>query len=101
MRKSTNKQPCTNVPIYCSLCPPAASGQLHNIWKYNTLFHLITEHSTDDGMLPAIPGELLMNSFISKAEESAMGIEEDITKDWRMENAMPASDISEETRKEL
>ena len=62
-----------------------------SIWKYNALYHLITEHSNDD-MVPKIPGELLVNFFMHKKEENALGVREDSTKKWRKENNIPDSD---------
>ena len=75
--------PCTNVPIHCPLCPTAISGDPQTIWKYNALYHLISEHST--GGPPLIPGELLVQIFITKEEERALGIQERATINWRKE----------------
>jgi len=52
---------------------------------------LITEHS-NSGILPEIPGELLVKLFIHKKEEQALGIGEDFTYGWRRENLIPDSD---------
>ena len=41
------------------------SGNQQTIWKYNALYHLIAEHS-NGGILPEIPGELLVKMFIHK-----------------------------------
>ena len=71
--------PCTYVPIHCPLCPTSVSGNQQTIWKYNALYHLITEHS-NNGILPEIPGELLV------------GIGEEYTHGWRRENLIPDSD---------
>ena len=49
------------------------SGDQQTIWKYNALYHLIAEHS-NGGILPEIPGELLVKMFIHKKEEQALGI---------------------------
>ena len=43
-----------------------------------SLYHLISEHS-DNGSIAEIPGELLMRMFIHKAEEEALGIDQDST----------------------
>jgi hypothetical protein len=88
---SSSTMPCTNVPIHCPLCPTSVSGNQQTIWKYNALYHLITEHS-NSGILPEIPGELLVKMFIHKKEEQALGIEEDFTYGWRRENLIPDSD---------
>ena len=62
---SSNNMPCTNVPIHCPLCLPSFSGNPQTIWRYNTLYHLISEHS-NNGVIPEIPGELLVKKFIQK-----------------------------------
>ena len=84
-------QPCTNVPIHCPLCPNAISGDPQIIWKYNALYHFISEHSTGDTP-PTISGQLLVQMFITKEEEQALGILERNTVDWRRENRIPDSD---------
>jgi hypothetical protein len=67
--------PCGNVPICCPKWPTSVSGNQQTIWKYNALYHLIAEHS-NGGILPEIPGELLVKMFIHKKEEQALGIGE-------------------------
>ena len=62
---SSSTMPCTNVPIHFPLCPTSVSGNQQTIWKYNALYHLITEHS-NSGIRPEIPGELLVKIFIHK-----------------------------------
>jgi hypothetical protein len=83
--------PCTNVPIHCPICPTAVSGDPPTIWKYNALYHLISEHSSGSTP-PSIPGQLLVQMFITKEEENALGISEHITADWRRQNNIPDSD---------
>ncbi|KAI0729016.1 hypothetical protein C8Q72DRAFT_341270, partial [Fomitopsis betulina] len=56
--------PCTNVPIHCPLCTPGRSGQPRTIWKYNTLFHLMKEHTDERGNLPPIPMQLAVDMHI-------------------------------------
>ena len=63
-------------PPFLTLCPISVSGNPQTIWKYNALYHLITEHS-NDGIVPEIPGELLVKILIHKKEEIALGISED------------------------
>jgi len=87
----SNTMPCTNVPIHCPLCPTSISGNPQTIWKYNALYHLITEHSNGD-TVPEIPGELLVKMFIHQQEEKALGIGEEYIQQWRMENKIPDSD---------
>jgi len=65
--------PWTNVPIHCPLCPTAVSGDPPTIWKYNALYHLISEHSSGSTP-PPIPGQLLVQIFVTKEEEKALGI---------------------------
>ena len=61
------------------------------IWKYNALYHLISEHSS--GSTPqSIPGQLLVQTFITKDEERAMGTLEHVTVDWRRQHNIPDSD---------
>jgi hypothetical protein len=83
--------PCTNVPIHCPLCPTAVFGDPPTIWKYNVLYHLISEHSSGSTP-PSIPGQLLVQMFITKEEERALGISEHSTVDWRRQNNIPDSD---------
>lgn len=83
--------PCTNVPVHCPLCPTSVSGQPQTIWKYNAMYHLIHEHSIGDTS-PPIPGQLLVQIFITKEEERALGIQEQVTTSWRRQNNIPDSD---------
>jgi hypothetical protein len=86
--KCTKNSPCTNVLIHCPLFPPALCGQPRTIWKYNVMYHLAGDHtdiSTND-TLPKIPGELLVDAFITSEEERLMGIDADLTKEFREEN---------------
>lgn len=90
--QSTKSAPCTNVPIHCPLCPPATSGVPKTIWKYNTVYHLLTDHELDNGTLSPIPGRLLMDMFITRAEETEMGIQERETQQYREDHHIPDSD---------
>ena len=93
--KFSKSSPCTNIPIHCPLCPTSISGDPPTIWKYNPLYHLASEHST--GSTPsAIPGQLLVQIFISKEEERTLGIQEVATNTWREENNIPDSDSFQE-----
>jgi hypothetical protein len=51
---------------------------------------LISEHS--NGIVPEIPGELLVKMFIHKAEEEALGINQNATKRYRSNNQITDSD---------
>ena len=55
------------------------------------MYHLIHEHSTGDTS-PPIPGQLLVQIFITKEEERALGIQEQVTTSWRRQNNIPDSD---------
>jgi hypothetical protein len=89
--KFSGSSPCTNVPIHCPICPISISETPQTIWKYNALFHLISEHST--GFTPPkIPRQHLSHMHITKEEEKALGIKEDITDAWREEYNIPGTD---------
>jgi hypothetical protein len=55
------------------------------------MYHLTQEHSIGDTP-PPIPGQLLIQIFITKEEERALGIQEQVTTDWRRQNNIPDSD---------
>ena len=57
----------------------------------NALFHLISEHATD-ATPPKIPRQLLSHMHITKEEEKALGIKEDITVAWREEHNIPGTE---------
>ncbi|KAF8234260.1 hypothetical protein L208DRAFT_1182165, partial [Tricholoma matsutake] len=42
--KFSKKSPCTNVPLWCPLCPKVSDA----IWKYNLQLHLSKVHSSAD-----------------------------------------------------
>lgn len=104
--QSTKSSPCTNVPIYCPLCPLNFSGELPAIWKYNAVAHLLYNHpeevTGEHNMykLPPVPGQLMIDMFISRREEALMGIEDEVTLNWREENEIPGSDFIEDLRVE-
>jgi hypothetical protein len=77
-------QMCQFIALYAPLLSLA-------IWKYNALYHLISEHSSGSTP-PSIPGQLLVQMFITKEEEKALGILEHDTDDWRRQNNIPDSD---------
>jgi hypothetical protein len=90
--KSTKAGPCTNVPIYCPLCPKSASGNFRTIWKYNARYHLVSEHSSNSTALPEIPPQFTIDTFIRRQEEKWMGITAQETDDYREEYRIPDSD---------
>jgi hypothetical protein len=68
------------------------------------MFHLAEYHAdwgSDDPTLPRIPGQLLVDSFITSEEESLMGIDEILTDDWREDNNIPDTGGIEEMREDL
>ena len=70
------------MPIHCHLCPPSITGQPRTIWKYNTLQHIVFEHMVRDNEgnhLPSIPPEMVVNMYISRAEDKALEVEEELT----------------------
>jgi hypothetical protein len=93
---------CTNIPIHCPLCPKSVSGEPQMIWKYNTVNHLLTNHSTEDlqqpgkYLAPKIPGSLMVDMFIRMTEEQMMQITEEATRSFREENDIPSSGGIEE-----
>ena len=93
--------PCTNMPIHCPLCPPGRSGQLRTIWKYNTLFHLLKEHTDEHRNPPPILMQLAVDMHISFDEEDQMNIDHNVTEDWRVKHKIPGSDEIAEHRKTI
>ncbi|KAJ7882078.1 hypothetical protein B0H14DRAFT_2340142, partial [Mycena olivaceomarginata] len=84
--------PCTNVPLQCSLCPISKSGNQKTIWKCNSFFHLLAEHSTSGQRPPEVPPQFWIDTLIRHAEEQALGITVDETDRFRVENVIPGSD---------
>ena len=66
-------------------------------------YHLVEHHSDlgGDDTVPTIPGELLVGAFITSEEERLMGVDEDLTDDWREKNRIPDTDGIEEIREDL
>jgi len=67
------------------------------------MYHLAETHVDIgiDDTLPKIPGELLVNAFITSEEERLMGIEADLTAEFREENRIPDTDGIQELREVL
>jgi hypothetical protein len=80
------------VPIHCPICPTSISKASQTTWKYNTLFHLASEHATNSGTPPKIPRQLLADMFITREEEKALKVTEDATDAWRVEHDIPGTD---------
>jgi hypothetical protein len=87
--------PCTNVPIHCSICPPAYSGNLHTVWKYNYALHLHEKHRDThltDGQFE-LPAQLWVDTFISQCEEAAIAkVDAETTRKFREDYNLPGSD---------
>ncbi|THH18190.1 hypothetical protein EUX98_g8999 [Antrodiella citrinella] len=90
--RSSANAPCTNVPIHCDTCKHTQSGRRRTIWKFNALYHVTSEHPTDDENFPIIGKQLLVDMFISSDEERALGIGKERTAKYRMENRLLDSD---------
>ncbi|KAF6753827.1 hypothetical protein DFP72DRAFT_1069030 [Ephemerocybe angulata] len=77
-KESTDASPCSNIPIHCPLCPKSASGESKTIWKYNAVYHILDTHPES-----RIPATFLKAFFTSAAEEGRMGIEPEMTREFR------------------
>ena len=55
------------------------------------MYHLIHEHSIGDTS-PPIPGQLLVQIFITKEEERVLGIYHQVTTSWRRQVNISDSD---------
>lgn len=92
-RTVSKTTPCTNVPVYCPVCPLSGSGTKRTIWKYNALEHFATEHPLIASIdLPKDYPAFIADTFITREEESLMGIPEFFTYEWRAEHGVPNSD---------
>lgn len=67
------------------------------------MYHLAENHVDigTNNTLPKIPGELLVEAFITSEEERLMGIDTDLTAEFREENRIPNTDGIQELREEL
>ncbi|KAJ3874253.1 hypothetical protein F5051DRAFT_336129 [Lentinula edodes] len=95
----STSSPCTNVPMHCPLCPGSLSGTHRTFWKYNAMYHLLSEHSgggdEEEGpayTLPEVPLEFIISTFTSMKEEAALGVDEDATKEYQNMYGIPMSD---------
>lgn len=80
-----------HTPMALCWCSSTLGTHGQTIWKYNTLYHLASEHSTGNN-LPKIPRELLIKMYITQEEETALGISQQTTAGWRTHNDIPDSD---------
>src|ERR1700683_5357113 len=60
--------------------------------KYSTSNMTPKSEHSNDGIIPEIPGELLVKMFIHKVEKEALGIDQNATETCRMDNQIPYSD---------
>ncbi|KAJ6603661.1 hypothetical protein B0H10DRAFT_2315727 [Mycena sp. CBHHK59/15] len=91
-KASSNRSPCTNVPLHCMLCTKSVAGNHRTFWKYNASFHLASEHSDDNEKLPVIPRKMIVDIFIFKKEEQQLGVTAKVTEDYRRDEGVPDSD---------
>lgn len=61
------------------------------------MYHLAEYHTASDSSIARIPGQLLVDSWISAQEEAWMGVDAEETARWRDENAIPDTDGIAET----
>ena len=89
--KNTDHAPCTNVPIYCPICP-TVNNVPATIWKYNAWIHIVSEH--ENLSKSDLPSKFMLDIFISKQETKALvgAADEDIVQEWRDTYKMPDSD---------
>ncbi|KAF7289587.1 hypothetical protein HMN09_01320700 [Mycena chlorophos] len=74
VKKASDANPCTNVPIKCFFC-----DTMH--WKYNMVFHLDDKHGDWRKLL--LPSSTFLKSIdVSRAEQAAMGIPAARIVDW-------------------
>jgi hypothetical protein len=67
------------------------------------MYHLAENHVDigTNNTLPKIPGELLVEAFITSEEERLMGIDTDLTAEFREENRIPNTDGIQELQEKL
>ncbi|KLO07944.1 hypothetical protein SCHPADRAFT_1001296 [Schizopora paradoxa] len=94
----SKSNPCTNVPIPCQMCPETQSGDPRTIWKFNAIFHIIAEHAEDEYAPVVVPTELLFGMHVQRREETALGVCEESTTQYRDRYDVPPSDDFEEMK---
>ncbi|KAF8055441.1 hypothetical protein FPV67DRAFT_1435919 [Lyophyllum atratum] len=103
---TSNKPKCTNTPIQCAMCPTSTNGTVRTVWKYNAHLHMITEHALmddDDDQeegpeVLAVPAVMIIDMFISQAEETFMGMTKKETLEHRAKYDLLNSDGFEEAQ---
>jgi hypothetical protein len=63
--------------------------------------HFLSEHAPEGGVLPEIPPEFLIDTFITSKEETLMGISIHATSAWRTQHDIPPSDDVEVMRQNV
>jgi hypothetical protein len=88
---STNR--CTNHPMRCSLCKINLKGEQSTVWSYNFVLHVWDCHTIDGlGTVPPVTPETWTESYVSKAEETSMGVDLALTEAFQSCNDVPNSD---------
>ena len=99
--KSSDRTPCTNIPLTCPMCPRDQQGHQPTFWKYNFIFHMSNKHviwSTDgnhEEIFAPLHPELVVTTRISRFEEESIEIPSTYTYSWRKTNNVPDSDAIE------
>ncbi|KAJ3767527.1 hypothetical protein FB446DRAFT_651953 [Lentinula raphanica] len=92
----STSSPCTNVPLHCQICAKILWGEQRTFWKYNAMYHMLLEHSSEEAgqeiSLPEVPLEFILSMFTSRKEETALGVDEHATKDYQETYGLPMSD---------
>ncbi|KAJ6616226.1 hypothetical protein B0H10DRAFT_1799812, partial [Mycena sp. CBHHK59/15] len=77
-KKYSVTTPCTNVPLFCTLCPPIPPRKSPAVvWKYSMYAHVKLAHPRYwDDLLSRpkdLPAQLALNIAISREEMMALG----------------------------
>ncbi|EFI27228.1 hypothetical protein CC1G_15056 [Coprinopsis cinerea okayama7 len=91
--KSSDNQPCTNVPVPCPICARNNPNHTHltTFWKYNLLYHMLSHHLDENSRLPPFPPDMVVLCHISREEESSLGIPVSKTQEYRQTVNIPGS----------
>lgn len=85
--KYSHPQPCTNVPVICTLCKPLDSIRPSQLalmfWKYNLRHHFYNHHMQEDNTYASMPPSMIVSTFISSQEEAQLGIAKEETQAFR------------------
>jgi hypothetical protein len=89
--KPSTAQPCTNVPLICTLCP-ADKALVPTFWKYNLRYHLQQSHQLSNNEYPPLPPAMIVTTYISHHEEQCLGVDKLKTVEYRDYLKIPGSD---------